>query len=190
MEKFKELYEYCQSLQIPISRKDIQPKTLAITNANKVSAVKSTLDTEIVRGYFLSASNTEVRLVQQFGCNIIVVARSLNYCWERFVFTKELMHLFDLDDEKTSNSDELETLLSNFEIPDTNGSKQFKSDIKGLWMALACLCPEAERLKFKDSIEKGHIDYYGVALQIKIPEKYVKYYFMDGYERIIKALLA
>jgi len=190
LEKFKELYEHCQKIQIPVSRKDIQPKALSITGATRIAAVKSTLDTDIIRGYFLSASNTEARLVQQFGCNVIVLARSLNYCWERFVFTKELMHLFDLDDEKTSNTLELETLLSNFEIPDTNGSKQFKSDIKGLWMALACLCPESERLKFKDGIEKGHIDYYGIALQIKIPEKYVKYYFTDAYERIIKTLLA
>lgn len=189
MGAFKELYQHCQSLKIPVSRKDIQPKVLELTNTSRVSAVKSTLDTEVVRGYFLSINNKEARLVQQFGCDVIVMARTLNYCWERFVFTKELMHLFDSAEEKTSGSSELEALLANFELPDTNGCKQFKSDVRGLWMALSCLCPEHERIAFKDNIDKGHIDHYGIALQLKIPEKYVKHYFSAAYEKIIPLLI-
>jgi len=187
---FKELYDYCQTLNPKVSRKLILEKTLQITGVTKVKAVKTGFDTSVCRGVFLSAQNTEHSIVKQLGCNVILLARDQKYCWERFVYTKELMHLFDSDDEPTDTPDKLEKLLTDLEVPSANGtqSKQTTSEIKGFWMALACLCPEKNRLEYKLLREKNHIDDYGIALKLRIPEQYVPMLFQERYERIVQYL--
>jgi hypothetical protein len=43
------------------------------------------------------------------------------------------------------------------------------------------LCPEKSRLAYKADIDKGHIDYYSIALQLRIPEQYVPSLFAKHY---------
>lgn len=177
MSKYKELYQYCQTLSPKVSRRDIERKALEIAEKKKITAVKSGLDPAVCRGLFISVSNQEHPLVRQIGTDIIILARGLNYCWERIVYTKELMHLFDSEGEPTDTGDKFESLLTEFEMqsPDQQRSDQFNAEIECLWMALGCLCPEPSRLQFVEQMERGHIDEYGVALQLKIPEKYIKH---------------
>ena len=177
------------SLTPKISRRDITRKTLELTNT-KVKAVKSGLDITKCRGYFLAMTNTEARLVQQFGCNVIVIARDLNYCWQRFVYTKELMHLFDIEDEQTTSTESFEKLLTEFGQPALERSPQIESEVKALWMALACFCPEKNRLEFKAQLDKGHIDNYSIALQLRIPEQYIPALFSPSYSDVIAQLIS
>lgn len=148
------------------------------------------LDTAVIRGYFLSSKNTEHPFVKSWGANIVVLARGQNHCWERFVNTKELMHLFDEDGEPTDSADKFEQLLTEWEVPEENLSPQKRSENKAFWMALACLCPESHRLSFEVQREKGHIDNYGIALQLKIPEQYVPFLFVPYYRSIVDSLIA
>lgn len=189
MSEYKKLYEYCQTLTPKISRKLILPKIKEITGIDSVRTITSGLDITVTRGYFLSAQNQENPLVRQFGCNLIVLARGQNKCWERFVNTKEMMHLFDDDGEPTDSAEKFECLLTDWEAPSANPSNQKISEYKGLWMALACLCPEKNRLEFKTLREKKHIDDLGVALQLKIPEQYVPQLFRPNYNEIIEKLI-
>lgn len=191
MGRFKDLYDFCQNLDPKVSRRQVEQKTLEITDVKKIKAIKTTLDTTACRGFFLSAQNTEHRIVQQLGCDVIVLARDQNYCWERFVQTKELMHLFDSDDEPTNSAEKFEKLLTDLEVPSAMGapSKQIISDIKGFWMALACLCPEKHRVEFENLRDKEHIDNYGIALQLRIPEQYVPLLFQPRYKKIIEGLI-
>ena len=121
MGKFKELYDYCQTLTPKVSRRHIEKKTLELTGVEQIKEMKTTLDTTICRGYFLSAKNKDHPIVKCFGgSNVIVLARDQNYCWERFVYTKELMHLFDSDDEPTDTADKFEKLPIDLEMPSGN----------------------------------------------------------------------
>jgi hypothetical protein len=82
------------------------------------------------------------------------------------------MHLFDVENEKTGTDKAFEALLTEFEVQQpTERSSQFTSDVKGLWMALSCLCPEKHRLEFIEQFQKGHIDHYGIALRLRIPQQ-------------------
>lgn len=192
MGKFKELYDYCQTLKPKVSRRQIEQKTLEITGVPRIKAIKANLDTAVCRGFFLSAENTEHPTVKLLGGNnVIVLARDQNYCWERFVYTKELMHLFDNDDEPTDSAEKFEKLLTDLEVPSATDSpsKQIISERKGIWMALACLCPEKSRIEFKSLLTKEHIDSYGIALQLRIPEQYVPLLFQSRYDVIISTLI-
>lgn len=188
--KYKELYEYCQNFEPKISRRVIQAKALELTGIPRISVVKSGLDTDVCRGLFLSSSNTQARIVQQHGTDVIILARSLNYCWERFVYTKELMHVFDGAEESTSSPQQFETLLSELDPSSSLGrSPQSISEVKGLWMALACLCPEEHRKEFASQRKKGHLDDYGIALRLRIPQQYVQNLFVPSYSDIVQTLI-
>jgi hypothetical protein len=55
--------------------------------------------------------------VEQFGSSVVVVARGLNRCWERFVYVKELMHVFDGVDEATDSGEKFESMLEGLVMP-------------------------------------------------------------------------
>jgi hypothetical protein len=120
---------------------------------------------------------------------LIVLARDLNYCWERFVFTKELMHLFDTDEEMTKTPDQFENLLTGLAQPTVEKPPQAVAEAKAFWMALACLCPEKDRVEYKAQIEKGHMDNYAVALQLRIPEQWVTALLHPEYTRALEFIL-
>lgn len=189
MSDYARLYEYCQTLQPKISRTLILNKTLEITAIEQVKSIKTGVDTGVFRGMFLSATNTNHRIVEQLGCNVIVLARGQTYCWERFVYTKELMHLFDTPDQLADTHLKLDTILGEFEMPSASDPVA-ESEYLGFWMALACLCPEKNRLEFEDAVSKNHTDYYSIALQLRIPEQYVPFLFQERYRHIIDDLIS
>lgn len=188
MTKFRELYDYCQTLKPKVSRKDLTPKVCELTGST-VKVIKSGLDITRCRGLFLSISNSENPFVKQLGNNVIVLARDLNYCWERFVYTKELMHLFDGPEEVTDTKEKVEKLFTEFGQPALDRSAQISSEVKAFWMALACLCPEQFRRDFKTQIDKGHTDHLAVALQLRIPQQYVGSLFDARYSMMIDTIL-
>lgn len=190
MTSFRTLYEYCQTLEPKIKRKQILDKVLEITGVETVKPVVTTLDTTKVRGFFISVNNKEHPLVRQLGCNVIVIARGLNKCWDRFVFVKELMHLFDSEEEMTASDLLFEQLLTEFEISQPGEfSRQTVSDVRAFWMALACFCPENNRLEFIEQLNKGHIDHYGIALRLRIPQLYVPHLLRPNFNGIVTSLL-
>jgi hypothetical protein len=191
--KFKELYDFCQTLTPKVSRKTLVPKVKELTGTGNLRILKTNLDISVIRGFFLHATNTEHPLVKESGFNVIVLARELpnngKKCWERFVVTKEVMHLFDDSDDITDTDEKFAGLLESFGTPIPSPAPQKVSDYKGIWMALACLCPEKNRLEFQALLEKNQIDHYGIALQLRIPEQYVPLLFRSDYLELINILI-
>ncbi len=151
--------------------------------------MKVGLDTQVVRGYFLSAGNTDHPFVKQNGYNVIVLARGLNDCWERFVNVKEAMHLLDPAEAATNSPEELEKLLNEFDAPDNRQTSAILHEALAMWMALFCFCPEKDRLEFENLRDKKQIDDYGIALKLKIPEFYVPLLFSSAYSTVRDTIL-
>ena len=187
---YKDLYTFCQGQDLHIGRNTIKKKMLALTGIKRLPTVRTTLDTSICRGFYLSARNKEHPLVEQLGCNIIVLARDQNRCWERFIFVKEMMHLFDEPAQSTTSEKAFERLLlelSGSQSPEL--SPQAISEASCAWMALGALCPEEQRQQFSKERAAGQTDDYAIALRLRIPEMYVPVLFGDQYEEIIQSLL-
>lgn len=191
MAQFKKLYEYCQTLDPKISTKDLERKVLEITGTKVLQTARMTLDVTRIRGFFISADNVGADVARLFSRDVIILAKGMNKCWQRFVFTKELMHFFDSPEEKVAHASHLESLLSDFEVPKPTSerSEQFESEANGLWMALACLCPEKHRLEFKEQLKDKHTDYYEIALKLKIPEHQVPNLFRENFLDIIEKII-
>lgn len=192
MSKFKELYDYCQTLEPKVSTKLLERKILELSGVEKVKTIIDGLNVNEIRGYFLSASNTNSAFVKQNGCDVIVIARDLNECWKRFVRAKELMHLLDSKANKTSDSEQFRGLLTDFEqpAPMEQRSEHYQSEVNCLWMAIACLCPEKARQEFLADFHKGRIDHYSIAVRLKIPQLHVKVLLRDDFMENIDKVLA
>lgn len=192
MAGFKELYDYCQTLTPKIKRNVVKKKALEITGKKTVACIRLALDTTEMRGLFLSVNDKDDPYVKQLGCDIIVLPKlPLNECWERFIFVKELLHLFDSDEQRTSTAEQLGELLSEFDTlpPSGERSPQFESEVDTAWMAIACLCPETFRVKYLDDYNNGRASHYDIALELRIPEQQVRALLRKDYPDIIATIL-
>lgn len=188
-EEFKKIYDFCQTLSPKVKRSQIVPKLVEITGGTKIRVIKTDLDVNVCRGYFLNATNTQHPFVRDHGLHVVVLARGMNPCWDRFVNTKEIMHLFDDANEFTNTAESFEKLLLDFEDAPVDLTAPAHSDVRGFWMALACLCPEAKRVEYQEKLAKGQIDHYKIALELRIPQQYVPRLFQSNYSSIVSSLI-
>jgi hypothetical protein len=186
--EYKRLYDYCQNQQPKIKRNIIRDKTLEIVSVPAVRVMMASMDVERIKGMFIAQGEHP----HAKDTPLVILARGLNQCWERFVFVKELMHLFDSDMEQ-STSQNLEALINDLFAsgPELRQAvtPQLQSEYNAFWMALGCLCPEAYRLKAKEELKQGLADTYGIALRLKIPEQHVHHLVGSRYEEYIQIIL-
>lgn len=185
---YKQLYEFAQTLTPKISRKTLKDKTLEVTGIPAIAQARTAMDLTVSRGFYLTPQNETERIVQQLGKHVIVTARDLNYCWERFVYVKELMHAFGTADKMTDNGEKFEALLSDFSVPNQEMSPQMSSELDAFWMALGVLCPETIRQSYAKMRAAQEIDDYSIALELRIPEGYVPRLFETRYKTVITRL--
>lgn len=184
---FKKLFDYAQGLPLYVRRNAIRDKVIELTEADKITVVRSGLDTQVCRGYWLTPQNADHPMVKEHGSYIVVSARDNNPCWERFVVVKEMMHLFDTKEQKASDPTTFNSLLAEFSAPMSPFSPQFDAEIDSFWQALAVLCPQHHRETFRSEIEAQTTDPYEIALKLKIPESYVQRLFEPRFDSWLKA---
>lgn len=191
--EFKALYDYCQSLTTPISRNQILQKTKEVLSAEHPinCYFDASLDPKKVRGYFLRAEFPNHKFLK--NGDYIVLAKGLNKCWQRLVFVKELMHLFDDGEEMTSDKSILEDVLNTFS-PTTSGDGSTRtpaevSERLALWMALACLCPESMRKEFITNLQDAKTDTYTIALALKLPELHIPHLLSATMDKALATLI-
>ncbi len=185
---YRELYDICQNLPIPISRRELRPNVARLTGKPEPRIMMRGFDPNVLRGLFVVPNNPahpHFRWVRGPGGALIYVARGMNYCWERFVEVKELMHLFDKPDQVVGTPEEFQSLVSEFVAPSPQRSAAFLSESQALWMALGVLCPELQRQEFARQRAAGEIDDAQIAQLLKIPLRYVPHLFLPAFRRSV-----
>lgn len=187
---YSKLYQHCQGLTPKIGRNVIRDKVLELTGVSRVSEQWDSLDPAVCRGYSLHGINAAHPIHEHHGDHLIVIAREQSYCWKRFIFVKELMHLFDTNDEKTADKESFERVLIEFGSGSPDRSRQMSAEIKAVWMALGLFCPEQHRLQLERDLIAQKMDSYDVANHLKIPQDHIPRLFSKDYPRIIQKLRA
>lgn len=184
---YAELYRFCQTQTVPVSRSKIIPKVTELTKRPRAPRIMlRTLDPAIIAGFIVWPGQTEHPWAKWGrGEPLIVAARAHNYCWMRFVVVKELMHCFDESLERVSTPDEFEALISEFGSPQLDRSVAMQSEVKALWMALGVLCPEELRQDLERKRVIGEIDDLGIAKILRIPVAYVPNLFHPQFKAIM-----
>ena len=91
---FADLHDFCQEQPIHVNRNVVRAKIYELAGIDRIAYMRTSLDTTKCRGFYVSPQNKDHPIVKQFGCHVVVSARDLNRCWERFVVVKEMMHVF------------------------------------------------------------------------------------------------
>ena len=192
---YKELYSFCQSQGLPVSRKVIRGKLFEITGRHIAITISSNLNPRDVRGMFLSVRSANP-WVKQHGCDIVVLSRAIyrntlggNYCWDRFITVKEMMHVFDNAAEISDTGDKFDEILSSFFMTYDGSSPVVSSEIKGFWRALGALCPENKRQEFAHAVRSGSMTHYDVAFKLMIPEQYIGQLLSDKFDLILPEMM-
>lgn len=175
----------------PVSVREIQAEIIEIGMVAEIHVDAVDLDKSISKGHIIiedqrEALHDDAHLVAQ-----IRVDRDLNRCWIRYVTCKELMHVFDNEDEVVSNAERFHELMEEVDSPRMGGdiSPRYISEFSAMWMALLILCPRDARNEWKGRLERGEVTPYQVALRFRIPEDVVHGLMDDYYERAYERLI-
>lgn len=195
---YSALYEFAQTVEVYengkqyVSRNILRDKAISISGIEQIKHIRTGVDQGVARGFWLTPTNKDHQLVRQLGCHIIVTERGLNTCWERFVYVKELTHLFDDDNAgRTGSAESFDNLLGEFasQGPVNERSGQWVSEATAVWRALALLCPEQKRKEFAAERKAVKIDDYEIALRLKIPLFHVPKLFSPTFDRMLREIL-
>src|SRR5262249_4235869 len=109
--------------------------------------------------------------------------------WRRFVFTKELMHVFDEPAEKAGDDATFDIQIAKFKDPRLDRPPpQYVAEMRAMWRALAVLCPEQDRRRFKEQPKRKSIGLEVIAASLRLPSTYVHAYMHDDFEAIIASM--
>lgn len=184
------LHDFCQSQDIPISRSQLYPKIKKLCGIEKLVIRKTGMCVDNVLGFFVRPG-TEIAAMPNWvpGVATVVVSRDLNYCWERFVVIKELMHLFDSELDKLGAAEEFESLIAEMIGPLPERSVAMESEIVAFWRAIGIVCPEAKRQEFHRQRDAGRTSNLDIATALRMPELYVSALFEPNYKAILSSMM-
>jgi hypothetical protein len=118
---------------------------------------------------------------------LITYDSKLNFEEERFVQTKELMHIFDCDEGLVQTADEYLGFITEIELePPFDRSERYTTENDAKWKALLCLCPAHCRNEWVAKFHAGLISKYDLALEFRIPESLVNFVVSPYYDDALK----
>lgn len=189
---FKLLYEYVARQTETILVKDIDAEILRLTPQDEIYYTPVDFDPEILLGQLKQYRKSNgVYNADPTWVSEVRYAQSLNKCWQRFVCCKELMHIFDKDDERTDSKEKLIQLLKELTSPipvHHKISPMHAAEHTAVWMAMAVLCPIPFRDHFYTDWKNGRLSDYDIALALRLPELYVKNIMSDDFLKAVEFL--
>jgi hypothetical protein len=115
-----------------------------------------------------------------------------NRCWTRFICCKELMHVFDNEEQCVNSRQKFLHLMTELQQRPMRGdiSQMFSSELDAEWMALLVLCPERLRTKWRQQWLEKQVSDYDVALALRIPENFIKPIMGEYHDTALQTLTA
>jgi hypothetical protein len=176
--------------ELDISRNAVKDRALALSGKNKITIMKTAMDLQVCRGFYLSVTNTENNFVRQHGTDVIVIGRDQSKCWDRFIIVKELLHLFDDQKTATSDPEQFGTCLNELARPSGAPlSPAGRREWEAMWLAMSILCPENCRQHFIAELEAERLTAYDIALKLRVPVVVVPMLFDPRYEKLVYPLI-
>jgi len=186
---YTDLYKAVQSSgNGRISTRWLRGKAIEFSGIEKVKEQWSgVVDAASIRGFYIEGPlGPPVPLKAKEA--LIVLARDVctgphgDY-HRRFIYTKELMHVFDTEDEKASNKDQFDKQIQRLKDPSADVTPQYRAELKAFWRALGVLCTEAKRREYKTLLQKDKASWDVVAVSLGLPMNAVRNLMGDEFER-------
>lgn len=100
----------------------------------------------------------------------------------RYACTKELMHVFDTDEQRADSREKFIGLMREIQNRPMGDdmSPMYKSELDTRWMAAIALCPRHLRDQHREAYQRKEIENFNIAEIFRIPE-WVAPFVMDDY---------
>jgi hypothetical protein len=126
--------------------------------------------------------------------SLIVLARAMclgpqGEYERRFIYTKELMHVFDTDEEKADTPAKFDVQIEKFGDPNAQMSAQFRAETKAFWRALMVLCPEKARLKLLSDLTAQAASQEVLAAGLRVPVGVIREFLRVDFKKITDPLI-
>jgi hypothetical protein len=110
---------------------------------------------------------------------------------KRYIITKELMHVFDSNEQRTDSREKFLGLIREIQNKpmSQHASEMYRSEMYTKWMALLILCPMTRRTEIVGLISKGEISVIEISSMLAIPESAVNSLLDEYYEVAHKFLV-
>lgn len=191
---FKQLFDAVQQQQGRISTKWLRERAIEFS---QITAVKeqwsSVIDEVHLRGFYIEGPMGPPTPLKEKEAMITLsramVTGHLGAHYRRFVYTKELMHVFDEDHEKANTPETFDKQIEKFGDPTAEISPQYRAETKAFWRALAVLCQENQRLEYKRQLDTGEASLDVIASALHLPPNYVRNLFRPQFEGYVQHLM-
>lgn len=109
----------------------------------------------------------------------------------RFALTKELMHVFDSDEEMTDTRERFVQLMRDIQNTpmSQHASPMYLSEINTKWMAAIVLCPPSMRAQLVSSYADGSLKEAEIAARLQVPRIIIPDIMDEYYEVALSELL-
>ncbi len=190
---YEKIYKEIQSLTAPISTKLLKDRAMLYSSIKTIKEQwSSVIEAENLRGFYIEGPlGPPIPLLDNealIGLSRAMCTGHQGKYYRRFVFTKELMHVFDTPDEKTDTAEKFDRQIDKFGNPDAKPSEGFRSEAKAFWRALGVLCPESKRLEYKSELDADKVSIEVVAASLRLPTGFVRELFRTDFAEIIKGV--
>lgn len=182
------LYDAVQTQSNHISTKWLKHKAIDFSHIVNVREMWSGLiDERHIRGFYIEGPLGPPVVLRENEA-LITLARSMctdhdGKQWRRFIFTKELMHVFDEESEKTDTRNKFDQQINKFSDPNVQVSPQWRAEAKAFWRALAVLSTERERDEYKGQLLRGEVSLDVVSVALRIPLYAAIHLFSDDFDK-------
>lgn len=109
----------------------------------------------------------------------------------RFALTKELMHVFDTEDEQITTREQVIAFFTEIQNRplQQHATPAYKSELDTQWKALLMLCPKNVRDQLVEDYRSGHIGDADIAQQFEIPEYLIQALMDEYYDEVYETLI-
>ena len=176
---FKQLYDAVQTQGDRISTKWLRTKAIEFSKITKIKEQWSgVIDPRVIRGFYIEGPKRPP-VALEANQALIVLAREmcnghLGDHWRRAILAKELMHVFDEEDEKTNDRTKFDNQIRKFGDPKQPTTPQYQAEAKAYWRALSVLCTDKKRLEYKEMLAKETISWDVAAAALRIPVSFLQ----------------
>jgi hypothetical protein len=187
------LYEAVQTQGDRISTRWLKNEAIGLSNINKVKEQWSdVIEFKSIRGFYIEGPlGPPVSLSENEA--LIVLARSmcigeLGKHWRRFVFAKELMHVFDEPNEKADTPEKFDRQIEKMGDPSKDIGPQYMAELKAYWRALGAICREEKRLEYRQLLLAKEISPEVVATGLAIPVNVIHDLMRETFPAILQGV--
>jgi hypothetical protein len=184
---FKELYEFADSHERPPIRFEaLRGQINAHHNAvGRVDVRRITYPNPTTSAhYILADTDRDSPYEEEYTVAEIAYCSALDAdeSEKRYALTKELMHVFDTDEQRAGSRERFIQLMRDVQNRplEKHASAMYRSEMDTRWMAALILCPKSLRDPIADAFRANGISLPEVAELFRIPE-WVASFVMDPY---------